>query len=458
MPFLINLNLWASPQKIFSADKVETPTIILSPQDEEALKLVGGFYGLGVWDKEKELREMQDQQKAQAFHIYGTRLTDETLTELISFLDKASIISIDQEGGPINRLVWAEGVTQFNLRMIAELKATNEKKCEYAKKVGELTAKYLKAYGVNLNCGPILDLHTATRNRNISNNDPFIIASLTKAYMEGLQSERVAYCAKHFPDNVTAINTDDHLASSSLPINQLSIDVRYQPLIEGGVPVIMLSNAIFKGKGSCDASNPASLSRPWVDFLRNNLKFDGLIITDAMATGSIAEFTASKNGARSSEMENYEKAITQAYAAGVDLVLGSPRILVSGKYPTAPYVSSILRKAVISGEIPLEQIKKSAQRIRAFSKKFPKNLLLDANSRKNTLSKLEKEAEDLYKEMTGQNVPDLPKEINQPPVDDGKNKTSKEIEITVVGPKDINERLIGGILNDFSDGFGSFRV
>lgn len=371
-----------------STNKAGFNPIVLSPQDEEDIKLVGGFYATGFWDNENKLKWLQDSQADRVFHVYGgKKLTDEMLASFTATLDKAFIISLDQEGGPINRLVWAEGVTQISLRALTESKMPREQKYEYAKRIGKLTAKYLKVYGINLNFGPPLDMHTPIKYRNISDNDPSIISYLAKGYMEGIQSENVAYCAKHFPDSATKGDTDIQLVSSNLPIEQLSIEQRYQPLIKAGLPAVMMSHVIFAGNGSPDRTTPASLSREWVNMLRNKMNFDGLIITDAFGKGAIPDYLKSRG-------LTDKNAVIQAYKAGVDLVMGVYNI------------ASILREAVIARKIPIAQIRKSAQRIRDFSQTFPRSKPLDTEKRKKALVDLEKEAKALYKEITGQEFQD----------------------------------------------------
>jgi beta-N-acetylhexosaminidase len=365
----------------YITDTPEPPPVVLSAQDDEDIRLVGGLKEAGFWTNDQDLQAMQNYQGARIFHVYGgKKLSDERLAEIAATLDQAFIVSLDQEGGPISRLVWAEGVTQITLRALAETNFSPEQKYTYAIKIGNLTARYLKIYGINLNFGPILDLHTPQKKRNISDTDPNLISDLAQGYMEGLQSEGVAYCAKHFPDSWTTGDTDQQLISSSLPMEQLFIDQRYQSLINADLPAIMMSHLILNGETSPDRNNPASLSRAWGRLLRNRMGFNGLIVTDSLGAGSITEY-------RHARHLTHEETVIQAYQAGADLVIGNMN------------TAAILEQAVLDGRLSMDQIRESAQRIRDFSARFPRPQPLGEEERRAALVELEKEANALWKEI-----------------------------------------------------------
>ena len=85
------------------------------------------------------------------------------------------------------------------------------------------------------------------------------------------------------------------------------------------------------------------------------------------------------------------KATLQAYKAGVDLVLGGAET-----YQT-------LRNAVLRCEIPIEQVRASAKRIKAFHERFP---TFKPSINQDLKAQLETEAKSLYKDITGQNIQD----------------------------------------------------
>jgi len=203
-------------------------------------------------------------------------------------------------------------------------------------------------HGINLNFAPFLDLHDYSKGglRRFG-NDPRVIGQHGRAFMAGLLSTGVGACAKHFPDGNDAEYGNPHEQLIEVPYSpeSLQYQARYGPLIDAGLPAIMMSHVAF----SAVDGQPASLSKKWItEILRGELGFDGVVITDALGMDAIEENIP------------MEAAVIRSINAGADLILGD-----------ASHVRKILNKAVSSGEITSERINEAAARVLTLSKSYP---------------------------------------------------------------------------------------
>ncbi len=198
------------------------------------------------------------------------------------------LIATDQEGGFIQRL--REGFTEWP--PMALLTATGD--ADLAHAVGAQMGRELRAVGVNMNLAPVADLDTNINNPIIGRRSPGsnldLLAVTLPAYVAGLQSAGVSGTGKHFPGHGDTTE-DSHV---TLPLIRDGLDVlrerELQPfisLIAGDVDAIMMAHIWFN---AIDAEPlPASLSYNIVTgLLRDELGFDGLIITDAMEMQGIS--------------------------------------------------------------------------------------------------------------------------------------------------------------------------
>jgi beta-glucosidase-like glycosyl hydrolase len=279
-----------------------------------------------------------------SFHIYGGH-SQEQLRKIQAALANPSrrprIVSIDQETGFVNRFGWIPNFKYISPSMLAA--SGNPKNAEEA---GYLTGQLLALYGINLNFAPFVDLHAYTPARRFS-DDPDKIAVYAKAFMGGLLRAGVGACAKHFPDGSANQNPHDQVSRVTLPFHDLHVTQRYQPLIDAGLPAIMVGHDIFT---QVDPKNPASLSRRWItDILRGQMNFKGVVVTDALGMGAIQ-----KQGI------TVREAILRAFEAGADLLLVDPN-----------EVRSVLKNAVASGRISPERVCESARRLQILARRFP---------------------------------------------------------------------------------------
>jgi beta-glucosidase-like glycosyl hydrolase len=279
-----------------------------------------------------------------SFHIYGSHDRDrlrKIQAALANPSNPSGIVSIDQELGFVNRFSWAP---DYRYILPSMLTASGDPGNAY--EAGHLTGQLLTLYGINLNFAPFVDLHAYTPTRRFS-DDPDKIAVYAKAFMQGLMRAGVGACAKHFPDGSTSTNSHDKVSKVNLPIGALHVRQRYQPLIDAGLPAIMVGHDIFT---RVDPNNPASLSKRWItEILRGQMNFQGVVVTDALGMGAIQ-----KQGITERD------AILRAFEAGADLLLVDP-----------DQVRSVLKHAVTSGRISPERVCESARRLQIFARRFP---------------------------------------------------------------------------------------
>lgn len=255
------------------------------------------------------------------------------------------IISTDQEGGVVTRLT---GGTHFPGNMT--LGATREAKLAWQE--GKTIARELKAVGINMDLAPVLDVNNNFANPVIGvrsfGEDPHLVAELGTAFIEGLQQEGVIACAKHFPGHGDTA-TDSHLDLPIIRHNRERLEkMEFYPFrqaIKIGVDSIMTAHIYFPTIEPQEGL-PATLSyNVLTSLLREEMGYDGLIITDCMEMNAIVSTFGTVEGA------------IMTIEAGSDMVLVSHRL---DKQKAA--IEAVV-KAVKEGRITEERIDQSVMRI-----------------------------------------------------------------------------------------------
>ncbi|MCG7378653.1 S-layer homology domain-containing protein [Paenibacillus sp. ACRSA] len=268
-------------------------------------------------------------------------------------------LGIDQEGGVIKRI---PGGTNLPGQMA--LGATGN--TALAESAAQLTGEELRALGIQVNFAPVLDINSNPDNPIIgirsfgSNAD--LVTRLGLAMIKGLKESGVIAAVKHFPGHGdTAV--DSHLGMPVLTHQRERLDaVELKPFreaINNGVDMIMTAHIAFPAidneqmtslKDGQKVPVPATLSKKVLTgLLRDELGYDGLIISDAFTMKGIAEHFG----------EN--KAVERAVSAGVDIIL-MPQ--------DSAAAHQTLLNAVMKGAIPKETIEASVTRILEAKSKY----------------------------------------------------------------------------------------
>lgn len=220
---------------------------------------------------------------------------------------------------------------------------------QLAFKAGALSGTEARAVGVLVDFYPIFDVNNNPRNPIINirsfGEDVGLVSEMATAYMRGIQSAGALATAKHFPGHGDT-NVDTHLGLAKIDHPREHLDkVELPPFraaVDAGIDAFMSTHIILPALDPAPGI-PATLSRPILTgLLRGEMKFDGLIFTDSMSMYAI-----SRNFGDG-------KAAVMAVKAGVDFVLHSPD-------DDAAFAA--IKAAVQSGEIPLEQVNRSVERI-----------------------------------------------------------------------------------------------
>lgn len=219
----------------------------------------------------------------------------------------APIIGIDQEGGQL--MAVANGATEFPGNMA--LGATRS--AQLAREAGRVTARELRTMGINMNFAPTLDVNINPRNPVIGirsfGDDPALVARLGAAMIDGIQAEGVIATAKHFPGHGdTAL--DSHLDAPTVSHDKTRLEeIEIAPFVTAmkvGVGAVMGAHIIY---AALDDVAPATLSRKILtDLLRDELGYDGLIVTDAMDMYAVARLGA-------------QPSVEAALRAGADMIM-----------------------------------------------------------------------------------------------------------------------------------------
>lgn len=198
-------------------------------------------------------------------------------------------LSVDQEGGRVER---TENI--HNGKKYLSAKYAFEKGEEFLKNQTQEIAQELKSYGINLNFAPCIDVNTNPNNpiigeRAFSNNPDDVIKG-EKIVSEVYRKNGIIPCAKHFPGHGDA-NADSHLTLPKIDLTLEQMEnTHIKPFKACAKTIEMIMVAHLHC--TCFEKNviPTSLSKNAIDYLRNNLEFDGVAISDDMVMKGVSDF------------------------------------------------------------------------------------------------------------------------------------------------------------------------
>lgn len=253
------------------------------------------------------------------------------------------LIATDQEGGLVNRLYKFHGY----LPSAEEMAASGDPNMALSQ--GTQAAKWMLELGINTDLAPVVDVHTVdppVLASRMFGRDPKTVAIYAGAYLNGLQQNGVAGCLKHFP-GLGAISSDPH---AGLPtVNRSLTDLQnidlapYKLMIQQNHPAMIMDTDVLVP--AIDPVMPAELSTKAINLLRNDLGYDGVVITDGLYMGGI------------SQRWSLSQAAVLSIMAGNDLVEGpfTPALVAN--------VVTALKQAMQQGQLSMARINQSLQRI-----------------------------------------------------------------------------------------------
>ena len=223
----------------------------------------------------------------------------QTKTQFKSLIDDIKLISkippflsIDQEGGRVER---TENI--HNGKKYLSAKFAFEKGEKFLKSQTEEISKELKSYGINLNFAPCIDTNTNPNNPIIGvrafSSNPDEVIKAEKIVSKTYEENGIIPCVKHFPGHGDA-NADSHLTLPKIDLSLKDMEEThikpFKSAIENGIDMVMVAHLFC----TCFEKEevPTSLSKNAIDYLRNNLNFDKVAISDDMVMKGVAKFGA----------------------------------------------------------------------------------------------------------------------------------------------------------------------
>lgn len=260
------------------------------------------------------------------------------------------LLSIDQEGGKVNRLK-----PEYGFPVTRSHQTLGSMHPDESAREGFLIGSTLQEYGINLNFAPALDINKNPDNPIIGKPersfaaDPEVVARHAEAYISGLRQAGVLSCVKHFPGHGSS-SADTHLGMTDVTDTWSESElIPYRHVISKGLCDMVMSCHVFNR--NLDPDYPGTLSSAIVDgILRTDMGFDGVVISDDMQMRAI------------SHHYGLEQAAVTAVNSGIDiLAYGNnldfdPDIVLK--------IKQILRDAIARDDISMDRIDQAYERIR----------------------------------------------------------------------------------------------
>ncbi|MBA3335007.1 MAG: glycoside hydrolase family 3 protein [Acidobacteria bacterium] len=288
------------------------------------------FIGLPGVEVDAETRELLEEVSPGGVCLFARNIkqaaqTRKLLDDVRQILPVPPILSVDQEGGLVDRL------RRINTPMPSARVIRQHGDLAAARELGKITGEILRRLGFNMNFAPVMEIMSEEREL-LSNGlfsrsfgrSPGEVLGYSQVYLRGLQSQGILACLKHFP-GIGAGEVDSH---EELPLVDLTHDeliaqdlapyielflyrqdeddrIRVVMVSHGGFPKIDLEHEKIGGK-----LIPASLNANIVTkLLREELGFKHLALTDDLEMGAILRHYA------------IEEAAKRAFQAGEDMIL-----------------------------------------------------------------------------------------------------------------------------------------
>lgn len=354
--FLLIISLFTSCSNFRNSD--------YTLQEKVGQLILIGFRGLHLQENPEFLKQIKENHPG-GIILYdfdvpsGTPLrniqTPDQVRTLIDELQNASkiplFIAIDQEGGKVVRLKQKMGFqASVSSQYLGDINDPDSTRF-YA----EAYAQQLKDLGINMNFAPVVDVNVNPNcpiigkiERSFS-ADPDIVAKHASIFINTYREYGIVSSLKHYPGHGSSQN-DSHLGFTDVSSTWQEIELEpYKLLIDSGLVDMVMTAHVFNE--FWDARYPATLSDNMIrKHLRNQLGYQGIVISDDMCMGAIEQ--------------NYslENSIELALRADVDLFIFSNN---SSNYDPQllPKVTQIIVNLVKEGKISEERINSSFNRV-----------------------------------------------------------------------------------------------
>lgn len=290
--------------------------------------------------------------------LYGSS-GPENLAQQLAALDAkapagvAPVVMTDEEGGSVQRLTNLVGALPSARQMAATMSP------QQIQQLGLSTGASLRAAGVTVDLAPVLDLdggpgpsaRDPDGTRSFSNSWTTAAADGI-AFAKGLMAAGVTPVVKHFPGLGSATGNPDDGPASTLPYSQLEMGglLPFAAAVRQRLPAVMVGDASVPGLTTV----PASISSAVIQgVLRQQLHFQGLVMTDSLSAGAL-----------SSAGYSVPQAAVAALRAGADLLLFNATAAQLGALTSATITAIVA--AVDSGMLPRTELIEAVSQVLAF--------------------------------------------------------------------------------------------
>lgn len=283
------------------------------------------------------------------------------LTEGLQALYRTTlIICADQEGGLVARLNEKHGFPPTVSHQ--ELGERNDP--AYTRQQAGQMAATLASVGINLNLAPVVDVNVNPANPVIGSlgrsfsSDPLIVAAQAREFVRAHHKHGVLCTLKHFPGHGSS-RQDSHLGFVDVTETWSPDElVPYRELIASGDADVVMTAHVFNAR--LDPRYPATLSRDIITgLLRQELRFDGVVISDDMQMGAIRQHYS------------YEGAVELAINAGVDI------LAIANNSVYEPDIAlraiELIERLVREGRVPEARIRESYARIQRLKSRLSRS-------------------------------------------------------------------------------------
>lgn len=279
--------------------------------------------------------------------LFGQDFKNKTKSQIVNNINsyqKASeipmLIGVDEEGGTVVRV--SSNPLLRKTKFLSPKDTYKQGGWKGIKKDAKEKAQLLLSLGINVNMAPVCDISSVGSfmyDRSFSSNVNKV-NKFVKKYVSVTDKENLGIVLKHFPGYGNTSDTHTGIAYDNRPYSQFE-KTDFNPFITGienGADCILVAHNIVK---SMDKKYPASLSKKVHKIIREDLNFNGVIMTDDLSMDAIRDYTGN------------DTAAVYAVKSGNDILCCTD---VSVQYPAVV-------KAVKNNDIPLEQINESVERI-----------------------------------------------------------------------------------------------
>ena len=202
------------------------------------------------------------------------------------------IIYVDQEGGRVQRFKEEMTVLPAISMLGKKYKNDGEDSLILSKELGWLIGYELRCIGIDVNTAPVLDINYNRSNvmqGRCFSEDPKDTSLLSEAFIIGTKESGISSICKHYPGHGYA-KTDSHieLPQDNRGLKTIFNDdlMPYKKAIKLGIEGIMTSHVLYKNIDQY----PPTLSSKWLQILKNDLRYKGLIFSDDLSMNALKDF------------------------------------------------------------------------------------------------------------------------------------------------------------------------